>query len=87
MERTHYAPLLLRPRQVSSPQLDSQRYFSRGPLPLFLPFPAFLSFLRLSLTQMRCCSFVMGQYAEEQPENNGHMAGYSNDLELGFEGA
>ena len=36
---------------------------------------------------MRCCSFVMGQYAEEQPENNGHMAGYSNDLELGFEGA
>jgi hypothetical protein len=29
----------------------------------------------------------MGQYAEEQPESNGHMAGYSNDLELGYEGA
>jgi hypothetical protein len=32
-------------------------------------------------------SFVCGQYAEEQPQNNGHMAGYSNDLELGYEGA
>ena len=32
-------------------------------------------------------SFVAGQYAEEQPEHNGHMAGFSNDLELGYEGA
>lgn len=32
-------------------------------------------------------SYVCGQYAEEQPENDGHMGGYSNDLELGFEGA
>lgn len=32
-------------------------------------------------------SFVSGQYAEEKPDNNGAVAGFSNDLELGFEGA
>jgi hypothetical protein len=43
------------------------------------------------LTSLSGCfrpeQFVSGQYAEEQPQNEGKISGYSSDLELGCEGA